>query len=220
MADITVSEIHPNPEEGFEWVEVYNGGSESISTSRLKLYDVTSKVLKINKDILPARTYVVATASAILNNGGDTVILEKDGIVIETITYETIQQGKSYSRCNNVWIINVLPTYEIANLCEEPTASPTNILHEATPTPSPTIKIVPTSEKKNLLAPIEFKKKHALSEQISSEIKMPTPTKALIKPQPQPTSSALVSSLVPIGIFSFIQCVFLVYLIIKRIRYD
>ncbi len=237
MADIIINEIHPNPEEGFEWVEIYNNSAESISVSRLKLYDQTSKSLKFNKDIIPARAYVAATASAILNNSGDTVILEKDGIVIETITYETIQQGKSYARCNNVWITNVLSTYELINLCEAPSAAPTigtsepmskDVLTQtpvgpyattSLPKVSSSAKMSQNLEKKIALAPIEFNKKHAQVDQTIPQTKTPAPTKTLITPQIQSTHSDSFSPLLFIGIFSFIQCIFLVYLIIKRIRY-
>jgi hypothetical protein len=227
MADVLINEIHPSPLDGFEWVELFNNSNESISVSRIKLYDQTSKALKINKDVLSPYTYAIATASAVLNNSGDTILLEKDGTIMETITYGAIESGKSYARCDNIWIENVVATYGSSNLCEEntlPTGQPSRTPTSTPSTPvqpfisSPLVTIAPTRKITQSLAAISFNTKHALLHQTAQPSQKISPTITIIQniksTQPSPPLP-----LFAIGVFSLIQCIFLVYLIIKRIRF-
>lgn len=228
MTDIYINEIYPNPIDGYEWIEIYNNSNESITTTRLKLYDQTSKNLKINKDVIQPQSYAIATAAAVLNNSGDTVLLEKDGAVLETVMFGPIEQGKSYARCSNVWIENALATFAYVNLCTDEdisatvppsqstiTPTPKSILIQQYPSPTHPIFIVPT----RILPPVDFSAKHGLIKQIITPKLLPTRI-ILATPSDTPTSSANVMPLFFIAAVSFIQCVFLVYLIIKRIKFD
>ncbi|KXK11578.1 MAG: hypothetical protein UZ22_OP11002000324, partial [Microgenomates bacterium OLB23] len=79
----------------------------------------TAKNLKLNTQSIEPHGYAIATASAVLNNSGDTIILEKDSLIVETLTYTTLEQGTSYARCDDIWIFNALPTEGTHNLCSE-----------------------------------------------------------------------------------------------------
>lgn len=217
MADIYFSEIHPNPEDGFEWIELYNNSNESISISRLKVYDQTSKNLRFTNTFFEPKTYITASASAILNNGGDTVILEKDGLILESVSYSAVAQGRSFTRCDNVWITDVVPTFGFNNICDEMSISPTAIATPS-PLPSPTRTVPTLSLIKHIEHPLDFNLKH---NNVSQKASPPAMMQTMITPQPQKSSNVPRSTLLlTIGFVSFIQCVFLVYLIIKRIRLD
>lgn len=227
MTDIFINEIYPNPVDGNEWIEIYNSTNENITTSRLKLYDQTGKYIRINKDLIQPKSYTIATASAVLNNSGDTVLLEKDGVVVETVSFGPIEQGKSYARCADIWIENILSTFALPNLCSEEdisitaTLPPQNVI-AATPTPSstqqnPSSIYATSTQAKRVLPPIDFDAKHSLIAKATS----PMPTHIILAtPSVPSTSSAGITPLMAIAIVSFIQCVFLVYLIIKRIKFD
>lgn len=229
MADIIVNEIFPNPTDGLEWVELLNNSSYAIHTSRLNVYDSTGKKLTLNSQSIEPHTYVTATASAILNNSGDSVILEKDSVIVETIIFPAIESGKSYMRCDNFWVDNINPSYTAANLCEEPTliVQPSLLHVELSPSPQLSIPIPSTFPSKKLSGstvyisgtPILFSKKHGLPENKHSKEASPEALVAhMITPPVHRTSANNTSYvLLAIGGFSFIQCVILVYLIYKRI---
>ncbi len=225
MTDIFINEIHPNPTDGFEWVELYNNTNEVISTSRVNLYDQTSKNLKFSTILFEPKSYVIATSSSILNNGGDTVILEQDGVIIESLTYGAIATGRSYSRCDAIWIKDVLPTYGLSNGCDESVIIPTTLivvpptLSPSVPQKEPTALVVARTHPSKALKPIDFNAKHgnnipkATSSALVPSINVSQQNKDF------PTSSYPLQ-LLTIGMVSLIQCIFLVYLIIKRIRMD
>jgi len=232
MQDIYVNEIHPFPASGYEWVELYNASENDISSTRLKLYDITNKSIKINDLIIPPHTYVIATSSAVLNNGGDTIVFELDSVVSETITYEAIDQDKSYARCTIEWFSNVAPSMGVSNLCD---TNPPIIL--PTPTPLPPVPstapiqpppgthlILPQSptittpkHARPILAPVLFNKKHPANLPLqNNNSTIATPTARINIPTLHKDSP--LSLMTMIGVFSFIQLVFLVYLIIKRVQ--
>lgn len=227
---VHISEIHPNPESGFEWVEIHNDTQEFLHANQIRLYDPTGKSLKLTVTDISPDSYVIATASAVLNNGGDAVFLEKDGVILESIAFGPIEQSKSYVRCGTMWLENVLPTYGRANLCAEPTEFVDNTVDtnsdndetnmpEITFSPSKSPENSIMEKKKELGAKkfMYFNQKHALSE-VKTSLTPSTPVTQIPLSPPLQKASSL-SPLVLVGFFSVIQLIFLVYLIFRRIRY-
>ncbi len=221
-----INEIHPNPEDGFEWIELFNETTETINVSKIKLYDVTGKSLKISETSILPNHYVIATASAILNNSGDTVLLELDGQVIESVTFSSIEQGKSYAKCAEGWVENLVATKGIANACTsavpteefepdedtvENTTSPQTISSPAAP-----ITLEPTKRASVKVKATYYYDKFGLAKNPA-----PSPT-ILITAKPNPVTSNHISTNIPIilaGLFTLIQIIFLVYLVYRRLQY-
>lgn len=137
-AEIILSEIHPAPSQGYEWVEICNTADEPISLASYTIHDSANKSIYVPKITLQPDQYVLATASGVLNNTGDSVYLRKSGVIIETMTYDrSVTATQSFVKCSGVWTttINVSPGFQNPS-CEGPT--PTR-----EPTPGITVNISP-----------------------------------------------------------------------------
>ncbi|KXK08558.1 MAG: hypothetical protein UZ21_OP11001000548 [Microgenomates bacterium OLB22] len=104
---VRIGEIYPVPAEGEEeWVEVYNEGTESVDLSSLSLEDATGKRLQWGQQTIAPATVVVATASAILNNSGDTLTLkDAAGAILDSHSYPSTSSGTSHIRCSDSWVV-------------------------------------------------------------------------------------------------------------------
>lgn len=103
---VILSEILPSPLlGGDEWIELFNPSDEEIDLSDFYLDDVEgqSKKFKIPEGtkILP-KGYLLffkKETKISLNNGGDSVrILDKDGNVIDEVSFEKAKRGYSFAR--------------------------------------------------------------------------------------------------------------------------
>lgn len=110
-ANLSIVEIYPAPVENEdEWVEIYNDGTSGQDLSILFLEDATGKRLMWDQQILEPGSVAVATAGAILNNGGDTVSLrDTSGTLHASYTYPSTASGKAHIWCSSSWIVG-LPT--------------------------------------------------------------------------------------------------------------
>jgi Lamin Tail Domain len=107
VANLTIVEIYPAPAENEdEWVEIYNDGSDVADLSGFVLEDVTGKRLVWSQQSLQPGEVAIATAAAILNNGGDTISLKEiGGALITSHTYASTVSGKSQVWCAGSWIL-------------------------------------------------------------------------------------------------------------------
>lgn len=171
-AEIIFSEIYPAPDNGYEWVELCNTSDNSIDLSEYSLYDAVGKELFVPPIMLQPDQYVLATASSVLNNGGDSIFLRKQDIVTQSMTYDIkLNATESLVTCDAVWEKTQKTTPGFENpVCEviptvTPTSSPdaqqkTNESSESQPTYQPA-KSMPTV----ILMPIQpsiqsFSNKH------------------------------------------------------------
>jgi Lamin Tail Domain len=115
QAEVIMTEVYPAPSDGFEWVELCNSGTESIALFNYVLLDSSGKKLSIPQIELVPQQYILATSSGVLNNTGDTVYLQKNGLTIESMNYDTpVNAQQSYISCNAVWTLtnSVTPGFE------------------------------------------------------------------------------------------------------------
>jgi hypothetical protein len=113
QAAVIINEILPNPagnDKGNptgEFVEIHNNGTSPIDISNWSLKDDKDQVFSNipSGTIITSGNYLIFhPTKSILNNGGDSVRLYNvSGNLIETITYPTSSDGKSYSRLNADW---------------------------------------------------------------------------------------------------------------------
>lgn len=140
-ADLRINEIYPAPESGqFEWVELYNDSPDEVSLSDFNLADEKNNQLIFEVRTVGGNNYAIATASGVLNNGGDTVYLKKtNGDAIDTRTYsDGFDASKSYVRCpdENNWMI----THFLTRGSENTQACTVTLTPSSTPTPPPPIE--------------------------------------------------------------------------------
>lgn len=180
-AAVVINEFLPNPagSDTNEWVEFYNGGS-SIEDLTDYFFDddsdfssdsgSSSKVAL--SGLLSAQSTCFWELSSYLNNNGDVpTLFSLAGTVVDTYTYTTTQEDKSFARVpdGGSWQTNQTQTKSstrCSDLAPTPTPTPTS-----TPTPTATPTLTPTPTPAATPTPT------------------PTPT-ATPKPTPTPTVAA------------------------------
>lgn len=149
--DIIISEVYPNPSQGYEWVELYNNSGQEAVLADWKIDDQDgggSSPYSFNITI-GGDSYIVIEiqkAGGMLNDSGDDVrLLDNQGNLIDNLSYGQIDKGISYSLVGENYCFS-LATPETDNFdCFEDEGSQEIAL--ATLTPSPTLK--PTDKIKN-----------------------------------------------------------------------
>ncbi len=120
--DIVINEVYPRPlSSGSEFVELFNRSVHTFDLRDLTIRDASSPPLPLSGEASAffSGTYTVLVADgmafsnrfagvpyiaparwASLNNGGDTVILESGGVVIDSLFYagSTVEAGRSLER--------------------------------------------------------------------------------------------------------------------------
>ncbi len=158
LATLTINEIYPVPAASeFEWVELYNSGSDSADLTQYLLTDLANNKIKITDQNVLANDYYVASCSSVLNNSGDTVYLKtQDGELIDIATYSgTFTSNLSFARCkNDDWLTTNIITKSFSNemACFFPTGTTTpsqtpteTVVISQTQTPAPTETPTPVS---------------------------------------------------------------------------
>lgn len=161
-AAVFINEVFPAPSplaQG-EWVELWNDGETLVDLKGYSLIDASNSSLTFSNTQIPAKGYLIATASSILNNTGDTLTL-KDVLkqTVDLVVFPAVSANNSWSRCpdgSNDWQV-ALPTRSSANETScavtptviTPTVGtsifPTSII-QFTPTLVPTVTLSPPSQ--------------------------------------------------------------------------
>lgn len=90
LGDVVINEVMVDPDEGDEWVELYNNGDESVDISSYTIEDSTgaSVIDFADGDEIAAEGYFTAESTNKFNNDGDHVILkDAGGEAIDSFTY-------------------------------------------------------------------------------------------------------------------------------------
>ncbi|PSO45497.1 MAG: hypothetical protein BRC22_00835, partial [Parcubacteria group bacterium QH_9_35_7] len=99
---ITINEILPDPNNGNEWIELYNPGKEKINLSGWTLSDKVSTINSLDQTISSSEFFTYTLSGAKLNNGGDSVILKnKNNKIIDQITYSDSGSSASIPETGN-----------------------------------------------------------------------------------------------------------------------
>ncbi|MFH1631648.1 MAG: lamin tail domain-containing protein [bacterium] len=124
--DLLISEIVSNPEDGVEWIEIMNPGTEATDMSGWTVRDATGKATGLTSESLgPNGYFVIDDPSGQLNNGGDTVeLVDPSGNVIDSVEYGTANipapdKGESLALVNGAWQITSALTKNAANLGQD-----------------------------------------------------------------------------------------------------
>jgi len=155
FAKVVINEI--SPASSPEWVEIYNDGSDSVSLNGYIIYfssstDTSQKKIFCSSQLINPHSFLIIEISGyFLNNNGDSVLLEDDGSIIDSISYgsgktlpklSSSQSGKRDPDGSENWVVVDSPIKNgdiVSFNC--PTLTPT-----LTPTPvsTPTLTPVPT----------------------------------------------------------------------------
>ena len=155
LAAPVINEIYPAPDAGeFEWIEIYNNSDLDLSTFDYNLTDLAGNKIKWTTDTIDAFSFLLATASAVLNNTGDTIFLKNSiNEIVNIATYSsTLSSLQSYSRCpdgGDNWIATTSVTKNSSNL-------PACFVLTPTPTSTPTFTPTPTAQPTPFPTPVSF----------------------------------------------------------------
>jgi hypothetical protein len=123
---IIFSEIMPSPEgadETKEWIEILNQNNFEADLSGWQITDTAGKT---NIYTLPAGTKISAMGflilsrpetKIILNNDNDGLkLIQPNGKIIDSVSYEKAPQGQSYGLINSGWVWSESPTPGTTNI--------------------------------------------------------------------------------------------------------
>lgn len=134
-SQIKINEIMPNPENGEEWVELYNPTTNSLNLVGGSLCDnrtPSCTIAATTGTIKGGGWIVVPVIGNKLNNTGDSVVLRNpSSTVVDEINYSGVlipKEGQALARkkdgtdsdSNNDWSITTHPTQGIANIISLP----------------------------------------------------------------------------------------------------
>ena len=125
------NEILPNTplgqkDEEKEYIEIFNQNDFEVDLTNWKIEDLIGKT---NTFLLPTGTkikgkgflvfYRTQTKITLNNNGDGLKLLDPDGKIIDTITFQKAPRGKSYNKTKNGWLWSDYLTPGTENVVEE-----------------------------------------------------------------------------------------------------
>lgn len=156
-AQIIISEVHANPLEGSEWVELFNNSNSTISLTGWKLTDTLTTPSTLftfpELTLQSLETKVIEVSGQKLNNGGDSVELSNAlGEILDTLSYSVAIKGLSWQKSMHAQTpqeANPTPGYQLETEPPSPTTLPSSAspspLSTQLPTPIPTPNNLDTS---------------------------------------------------------------------------
>ena len=133
---ILINEVHPNPESGSEWIELWlTDQTENFSLTNFTIFDNIRQIYKFSNEQFVNQLLVVEVSG--LNNDTDSVILKNaQNEILDSFTYEKSEKGLSWAKdeISNTFIL----THPSRNLINPIVAN------SLTPTVAPSTTLVPT----------------------------------------------------------------------------
>ncbi len=106
---IEITEIYPNPKDGDEWVEFYNGNDFVVNLEGWYIKDNSGNKKSLEDLEIETKKYgYISFSSGYLNNSGDKITLfnsqnmEKDKL---SENYPAIDEAKSWAKVDNNWCV-------------------------------------------------------------------------------------------------------------------
>lgn len=119
--NIFLNEVMANPDEGPEWVELYNGNDFPVNLENWFLDDLAdggSSPKKFSLRIEPGGYAVVAFDRAVFNNSGDEVrLLNCQKEVEDSFSYSKTIVGQSWGLAGNGWCLQLATPGEANGYC-------------------------------------------------------------------------------------------------------
>ncbi len=152
LAQVVINELIPNPNQGSDWVELYNSSNQGIDLDGWVLDDEGTKtnMVKIKEATISAYGFWVFEVGSRLNKSSDTVyLINHQGAIVDEYHYSA-NPGDGVSLGRNpdggTWGVCHQPTPESENDCffsppngePPPSSEPTQVSVDQTPFSSPT----------------------------------------------------------------------------------
>ena len=114
---LQISEIYPNPPgkdninlENREFIEIYNFGNKEINLDNFKILNSKNKSLVISSyfNLIRSKQYLIfypMNKFSLKNSGQEEILLTYNDFIIDEFSYSYSQEGYSWTRLNNTWIL-------------------------------------------------------------------------------------------------------------------
>lgn len=136
--EIIINEIHPNQEDGSEWIEFsfIGDSADGLDLNNYTIFDNSKQIYKFSTEQFTDKLLVIELSG--LNNDNDSVILkDNNGEIIDSFTYTKTQKGLSWSRNEaGDFILGEASKNQI-------NPSPTQAPSPTSPVPSPSSSLSP-----------------------------------------------------------------------------
>lgn len=129
---IVINEILPSPEgpdEKEEWIEIFNQNGFEVVLSGWQIKDLKGKIKTYtfqHKTTIPQKGFLVLprleTKITLNNNGDGLSIIQPNGKIIDSVSYENAPQGQSYNRINSEWVWSATLTPGSVNIIPPPSS--------------------------------------------------------------------------------------------------
>ena len=121
LGELILNEIVSDPNEGNEWVEIYNPFDNVIPLEGWSIREAGGSSVSLG-GLLGEQQYGSVEFSNRLNNDGDTILLlDPSGNVVDQVTLPKIGKGNSLARdVEDLFVITIIPTRDEENLIVEP----------------------------------------------------------------------------------------------------
>ena len=129
-SNVLINEILPSPEgpdAEEEWIEIFNQNNFKVDLSGWQITDSIGRTKTYTfpeGTIIGPQEFLVfsrPTTKITLNNDGDEIkLLQPDGKIIDTVSYEKAPRGQSYNRTDSKWIWSATLTPKSVNIIPAP----------------------------------------------------------------------------------------------------
>ncbi|MCX7996231.1 MAG: lamin tail domain-containing protein [Patescibacteria group bacterium] len=152
---LRISEVHPYPAEGTEWIELENTSGDPAILDGWTVDDIPdggAAPEPLSGSIPPYSLAVFSVSRAIWNNNGDTVQLRNpQGVLVDSLSYESATRGKSIARDQLTGKFCIQrPTRSEKN---EPCSANLTLTGSTIPFPTNKTEVVPTMSTKSRVLP-------------------------------------------------------------------
>jgi hypothetical protein len=134
--NVTFSEIMSCSDEvSTEWIELHNHESTSLDLSSWLIIDAAGNKVPLSGTIKPASYLVINLEKSIINNTGDTLLLQNpSGHAVSQADLPSCQQNTSFIMQGSKWLITTSKTPGVANQLVQPTTNQGRTEVQASPT--------------------------------------------------------------------------------------
>ena len=150
-AQIKINEIHPNPESGPEWIELYFEENEENQTSDIENYsleDSYHQIYLFSDEVFDENNLLMIEVSGLNNDEDQVVLKDSNEKIIDQFSYTKTEKGLSWSWSESLTTFQ-LTTSSKNEINPELSLTPTEAVITPTATTTPETIITPDIKKIN-----------------------------------------------------------------------
>lgn len=115
-SNLFISEIYPNPkgpDDGFEFIEIYNGGDKTVDLSDWQIRDSAGNGIILKNEKIKPKSFRVFSGNFYFNNSGDdsaNLYYIGGKLLVDSVKYKDAKSGQSYAEFAGKFAWTSVPT--------------------------------------------------------------------------------------------------------------